>query len=74
MGSIQHCMACMAHLQAAAAETASTNVKSEAALYLEVPAAPMQTDVLEWWSLNEMKFLALIVMVRQYFRVQATSA
>jgi hypothetical protein len=30
---------------------------------------PMETDVLAWWSLNEMKFLALGVMVRQQLGV-----
>ena len=49
-------------------------MKSEAELYLEVPAAPMETDVLEWWTLNQMKFPALSVMVRQYSGVPATSA
>ena len=34
----------------------------------------MERDVLEWWTLNEMKFSALSVMVRQYLGVPATSA
>ena len=42
-------------------------------LYLDVPAAPMETDMLEWWALNEMKFPALSVMVSQYSGVPATS-
>ena len=65
-------MAGMAHLQAA--EAAPSQVKTEAKLYLEVPAPPLETDVPEWWALNEMKFTALSVMVRQYLGVPATSA
>ena len=34
-------------------------VKSEAERYLELPAAPMKTDLLEWWAENDIKFPAL---------------
>jgi hypothetical protein len=63
----------MAHLQAAAVAPTS-QAKSEAKLCLEMPAPPLETDVLEWWALDEMKFPALSVMVRQYLGVPATSA
>jgi hypothetical protein len=33
----------------------------------------MNTDPLEWWAANEINFPALIVMVRQYLGVPATS-
>ena len=49
-------------------------VKSEAHRYLELPAAPMNTDPLEWWAANEINFPALSVMARQYLGVPATSA
>jgi len=67
MGSFQDFRAGMAHLQAAApaAATPPSHVKSEAELYFEVPAPPMETDVLEWWALDEMKFSALSVMVER---------
>ena len=41
---------------------------------IEMPAPPLETDVLEWWALNEMKFPALSVMVLQCLGVPATSA
>ena len=66
-------MAGMAHLEAAAPAGPSV-VKSEVELYLELPIAPMNTDVLEWWAENENKFPALSVMARQYLGVPATSA
>ena len=65
MGSFQDymVMANQAQLQAAAV-TPTSQVKSEAKLYLsEMPAPPLETDVLEWWASNEMKFSALSVMV-----------
>ena len=34
-------------------------MKSEAALYLDLPSVPLDADELEWWALNEMKFPAL---------------
>ena len=49
-------------------------VKTEADLYLEMPAPPMHEDVLKWWASNETKFPALSVMARQYLGVPATSA
>ena len=64
-----------AHLEERAPAPAEVpTVKSEAALYLDLPSVPMDADVLEWWVLNEMKFPALIVMARQYLGVTATSA
>ena len=48
-------------------------MKSEAELYLEMPAPPMDQDVLKWWASNETKFPALSVMARQYLGVPATS-
>ena len=68
-------MSSMAHLQAAPETTQATpTIKSEAERYLELPAEPMTTDVLEWWANNEIKFPALSVMARQYLGVPATSA
>ena len=66
-------MAGMAHLQAAAAAAAAppSHAKSEVELYLEVSA---ETDVLEWWAFNEMKFPAMSVMVCQYLGVPTTAA
>ena len=61
------------NLQAAAAAPTS-QVKSEAKLCLDMLAPPLETDVLEWWALDEMKFPALSVMVRPYLGVPATSA
>ena len=52
----------------------TSRVKSEAHRYLELPAAPMNTDPLEWWAANEINFPALSVMARQYLGVPATSA
>ena len=66
-------MASVAHLQAPVAAQVS-RVKSEAHRYLELPAAPMNTDPLEWWAANEINFPALSVMARQYLGVPATSA
>jgi hypothetical protein len=65
-------MASVAHLQAPVAAQVS-RVKSEAHRYLELPAAPMNTDPLEWWAANEINFPALSVMARQYLGVPATS-
>ena len=63
------------HLQAAPETTQATpTIKSEAERYLELPAEPMTTDVLEWYANNEIKFPALSVMARQYLGVPATSA
>ena len=65
----------MSHLQAPeAAQALVPVVKSEAKRYLELPAAPMNTDPLEWWAVNEINFPALSVMARQYLGVPATSA
>jgi hypothetical protein len=66
-------MASVAHLQAPVPAQVS-RVKSEAHRYLELPAAPMNTDPLEWWAANEINFPALSVMARQYLGVPATSA
>ena len=63
----------VAHLQAPVAAQVS-RVKSKAHRYLELPAAPMNTDPFEWWAANEINFPALSVMVRQYLGVPATSA
>jgi hypothetical protein len=51
-----------------------SGVKSEAKHNLELPAAPMNTDPLEWWAANEINFPSLRVMTRQYLGVPATSA
>ena len=32
-------------------------VKSEAALYFDLPSVPLEAEVQEWWSLYEMKLL-----------------
>jgi hypothetical protein len=45
-------------------------VKSEAQHYLELPAAPMNTDQLEWCTANEINFPELSVMARQYKNVR----
>ena len=73
LGSFVDFMASVAHLQAPVAAQVS-RVKSEAHRYLELPAAPMNTDPLEWWAANEINFPALSVMARQYLGVPATSA
>jgi hypothetical protein len=39
-----------------------------------MPATPMNTDPLEWWTANEINFPVLMVMARQYLGVPATSA
>ena len=66
LGSFQDFMAGMAHVEERAPAPAEVpRVKSEAALYLDLPSVPMDAHVLEWWALNEMKFPALIVMARQ---------
>jgi len=52
---------------------AVATVKSEPDLHPECPPRPMDTDVLEWWSLNEMKFSALSDVARHYLGVPATS-
>ncbi len=49
LGSLVDFMASVAHLQAPVAAQVS-RVKSEAQRYLELPAAPMNTDPLEWWG------------------------
>ena len=72
-GSFVDFMASVAHLQAPVPAQVS-RVKSEAHRYLELPAAPMNTDPLEWWAANEINFPALSVMARQYLGVPATSA
>ena len=73
LGSFVDFMSSVAHLQAPVADQVS-RVKSEAHRYLELPAAPMNTDPLEWWATNEINFPALSVMARQYLGVPATSA
>ncbi len=72
-GSFVDFMASVAHLQAPVAAQVS-KVKSEAQRYLELSATPMNTDPLEWWEANEINFPVLILMVRQYLGVPATSA
>ena len=49
-------------------------MKTEADLYLEMPAPPMHEDVLKWWASNETKFPSLGVMASQYLGVPASSA
>jgi hypothetical protein len=73
LGSFVDFMASVAHLQAPVAAQVS-RVKSEVHLYLELPAAPMNTDPLEWWVANEINFPVLNIMSMQYLGVQATSA
>ena len=73
LGSFVDFMASVAHLQAPVPAQVS-RVKSEAHRYQELPAAPMNTDPLEWWAANEINFPALSVMARQYLGVPATSA
>jgi hypothetical protein len=73
LGSFVDFMASVAHVQAPVPAQVS-RVKSEAHRYLELPAAPMNTDPLEWWAANEINFPALSVMARQYLGVPATSA
>ena len=73
LGSFVDFMASVAHLQAPVAAQVS-KVKSEAQRYLELSATPMNTDPLEWWEANEINFPVLILMVRQYLGVPATSA
>lgn len=41
--------------------------------YLSEPPAPIQTDVLEWWKGNSMRYPRLSVMARDFLAVQATS-
>ncbi|KAL1528068.1 hypothetical protein AB1Y20_009434 [Prymnesium parvum] len=48
--------------------------QSEVEKYLNESAAPMHTDVLQWWADREDKFPDLSVMARQYLGVPATSA
>ena len=77
LGSFQDFMTGLAHLNPSVAATSTVtepSVKSEAELYLEMPAPPMHEDVLKWWASNETKFPALSVMARQYLSVPATSA
>jgi hypothetical protein len=52
LGSFVDFMASVAHLQAPVPAQVS-RVKSEAHRYLELPAAPMNTDPLEWWAAND---------------------
>jgi hypothetical protein len=66
-------MASVAHLQAPVAVLVS-RVKSEAQRYMELPAAPMNTDPLEWWATKEINFPVLSVMARQYLGVTSASA
>ena len=77
LGSFQDFMTGLAHLNSSVPATSTVtepSVKSEAELYLEMPAPPMHEDVLKWWASNETKFPALSVMARQYLGVPATSA
>ena len=77
LGSFQDFMTGLAHLNPSVPATSTVtepSVKSEAELYLEMPAPPMHEDVLKWWASNETKFPALSVMARQYLSVPATSA
>lgn len=75
LGSFMDFMASVSHLQTPELPQALVPVvKSEAERYLELPAAPMKTDPLEWWAENEIDFPALSVMARQYLGIPATSA
>lgn len=49
-------------------------VENEARRFLNLPDAPMTTDVLEWWAAHEDNFPNLAVMAQQYLGVPATSA
>eukprot|EP00966_Prymnesium_polylepis_P129115 2985968-Prymnesium_polylepis.1 len=56
LGSFIDFMAGMAHLETELPTTApAATIKSEVKRYLELPPAPMATDVLQWWAVNEMK-------------------
>jgi hypothetical protein len=72
LGSFGDFMSSVAHLQAPVTAQVSM-VKSEAQCYLDLPANPMNTDPLEWWSTNEINFPELVVMSLQYLGVPATS-
>ena len=75
LGSFMDFMASVSHLQTPELPQALVPVvKSEAERYLELPAAPMKTDPLEWWAENEIDFPALSIMARQYLGIPATSA
>ncbi|KAL1504112.1 hypothetical protein AB1Y20_010522 [Prymnesium parvum] len=71
-------MAGMAHhLQAEDDEAGEDEVepeKSEAQLYLDQPAVPLNTDVLQWWAAHEKTYPSLSRMARQFLGVPATSA
>lgn len=41
--------------------------------YLSEPPAPIQTDVLEWWKVNNSRYPRLSLMARDFLSVQATS-
>ncbi len=73
LGSFMDFMASVSHLQAPVAAQVS-RFKSETHRSLELPAAPMNTDPLEWWEANEINFPVLSIMAQQYLGVQATSA
>jgi hypothetical protein len=72
LGSFVDFMASVAHLQARV-EAQVSMFKSESQRYVELQAAPMNADPLEWWSANEINFPVLLVMTLQYLGVPTTS-
>lgn len=49
-------------------------IENEARRYLDLPDAPMATDILDWWAKHQTTFPNLSVMAQQYLGVPATSA
>lgn len=50
-----------------------SNATDELTQYLSEPPAPLPTDVLEWWKVNNTRYPRLSVMARDFLAVQATS-
>ncbi|XP_031736949.1 uncharacterized protein LOC105434558 isoform X1 [Cucumis sativus] len=50
-----------------------SNATDELTQYLSEPPAPIPTDVLEWWKVNNTRYPRLSVMARDFLAVQATS-
>ena len=48
--------------------------QAEIDTYFSLPVAPMDTDVLEWWSKHEARMPNLSRMARQFLAVPACSA
>ena len=67
-----HRFAFLRHSDASSADASVSKWERELQAYIEAPLIPCESDVLEWWHLNETKYPALSKLARVLLAIQPT--